>query len=355
MLDHGVGEGGAQWHEKSPLIGEFVRSLRVRGCTDSTVRTYRQCVVGFVSYNWRHGDRRHPSEMGADEVRRYLTYLANDRKVASSTQNQALNALVNLYQKTLGIELGQIGKFARAKKRKTLPVVLDQSEVVTLLSHLRGIYWLLCNLYYGSGLRLNEGLKLRVKDIDLGRCSILVRSGKGDKDRSTLLPGVLVQPLQEQITKVEAAHKKAMAAGYGGVEMPNALGRKYPRAQYEMGWQYVFPAGKPSIDPKTGVRRRHHIMDSTVQKAVRTARIKAGIVKHATVHTLRHSFATHLLEEGYDIRTVQELMGHKDIRTTMRYTHVMKKLKTKSPADLLAGYADGNTKISGAAAAPATI
>jgi integron integrase len=273
--------------------------------------------------------------MGDKEIDDYLTHLAVNRKVSASTQNQALNALVFLYKKVLKIPPGDL-EFRNARIGRRLPVVLSRDEAQMVLSNLTGEFHLMASILYGGGLRLNECLNLRVKDIDFGLNEILVRGGKGDQDRRTVLPQSLVWELKLQIEKVRIRlEENFMIKAFRGASMPEALERKYPAAPKELGWQYIFPARKPAMDPRSGSLRQHCRHDSYLQKAVRQAVRKAGIAKNASCHTFRHSFATHLLENGYDIRTVQELLGHKDVRTTMVYTHVLNKNKfnVKSPLD----------------------
>jgi len=271
-----------------------------------------------------HG-KRHPNELGEADVGRFLTWLAVERNVAPSTQNQALNALVFLYRHVIDRPLGDITNAARAKKPQKLPVVLTQDETKRLFRHLDGNQWLPVCLLYGSGLRLMECLRLRVKDLDFDHRAIIVRCGKGGKDRVVTLPDVLVVPLQRHLESVRNLHEKDPRDGFGAVYLPYALARKYPNAPKNWAWQYVFPAAKRSSDPRTAVVRRHHLDDSCLQKAVKQAVLRAGIHKPASCHTLRHSFATHLLERGMDIRTVQEQLGHKDLRTTQIYTHVLQR------------------------------
>ena len=275
--------------------------------------------------------------MGEKEVNRFLTHLAVNEKVAASTQNQALCAILFLYKHVLNRELGDFGKIVWSKKPKRLPVVFTREEVKAVLSHLSGTNWIMAMLLYGSGLRVTECLSLRVKDIDFGYNQIVVRDSKGEKYRITILPENVKKPLKEHLEKVKKIHQVDLKAGYGTVYLPHALKRKYPNANREWGWQYVFPASKLSVDPRSGIRRRHHLHETVLQRAVKAAIRKAGITKHASCHTFRHSFATHLLEAGYDIRTVQELLGHKDVRTTMIYTQVLNKgdLGVRSPADFL--------------------
>lgn len=257
-----------------------------------------------------------------DKVRGFLTYLATDRNVSASTQNQALNAIVFLYKQVLRDDVGDFSGFHPARQPRRLPVVLSRDEVERLLSHLTGMHWLIVTLLYGSGLRLAECLSLRVQDIDFARRIITVRNGKGAKDRAVMLPDSVAEPLRHHIESVRRQHARDLADGYGSVYLPHALERKYPRAGYEFGWQYAFPASKISACPRTGELRRHHIHDSAVSKALRGARKAARITKRMGAHTLRHSFATHLLENGTDIRTIQHLLGHADVSTTQIYTHI---------------------------------
>jgi len=301
----------------SPFLEQVRNAIRVRHYSIRTEQAYVEWIRRFILY---HG-KRHPAELRESDVSGFLSYLAVNRNVAASTQNQALNALVFLYRNVLGRPLGNTIDGVRARKPKRLPVVLTQEEVRQLLRHLDGNHWLPACLLYGSGLRLMECLRLRVKDLDFGHRAILVRDGKGGKDRVVTLPDEIIQPLQRHLESVRNTHEKDLQDGFGKVYLPHALSRKYPNAPSEWGWQYVFPASKPSIDPRSGVERRHHLDESSLQKAVKAAVRKAGIHKPASCHSLRHSFATHLLERGMDIRTVQEQMGHKDVRTTQIYTH----------------------------------
>jgi integron integrase len=265
---------------------------------------------------------RHPMEMGEREVTMFLTHLAVVGNVASSTQNQALNALVFLYKVVLERELEGVNAI-RARQPQKVPVVLTQVEVGRLLQALNGMHWLAACLMYGSGLRLMEAMRLRVQDIDFPHKAIIVRNGKGAKDRVVTLADELVIPLQRHLQAVRNVHEKDLSDGFGAVYLPHALTKKYPNAAVQWGWQYVFPASSRSVDPRSGVERRHHLGEQSVQRAVKKAVRLAGIEKRASCHTLRHSFATHLLERGMDIRTVQEQLGHKDIRTTQIYTHVL--------------------------------
>ena len=301
------------------LLDKMRDKIRVKHYSIRTEQTYLDWVRRYIRF---HG-LRHPRELGAEAVEAFLTHLAVKRNVAASTQNQAKSALLFLYKEVLGAELPWLDGVESAKQSKRLPVVLSQSEATQLLARMSGTAGLIARLLYGSGLRLMEGVRLRVKDIDLDRCEILVRDGKGAKDRVTVLPQRLMEPLAAQLAVTDALHKRDLSEGFGAVYLPHALERKYPNAPREWAWQYVFPAERLSVDPRSGVRRRHHFDEQLVQRAMRDALRAAGIPKPATPHSLRHSFATHLLESGYDIRTVQELLGHADVRTTMIYTHVL--------------------------------
>ena len=301
------------------LLDKMRDKIRVKHYSIRTEQTYLDWVRRYIRF---HG-LRHPRELGAEAVEAFLTHLAVKRNVAASTQNQAKSALLFLYKEVLGAELPWLDGVESAKQSKRLPVVLSQSEATQLLARMSGTAGLIARLLYGSGLRLMEGVRLRVKDLDLDRCEILVRDGKGAKDRVTVLPQRLMEPLAAQLAVTDALHKRDLSEGFGAVYLPHALERKYPNAPREWAWQYVFPAERLSVDPRSGVRRRHHFDEQLVQRAMRDALRAAGIPKPATPHSLRHSFATHLLESGYDIRTVQELLGHADVRTTMIYTHVL--------------------------------
>jgi integron integrase len=315
------------------LLDQVAAKMRVK---HYSIRTEKSYVDWIKRYIW-HFDKRHPKDMGAAEVEEFLTYLAVERNVSASTQNQAKSALLYLYKEVLGVELPWLDNVTQAKVPQRLPVVLTQAEVLAVLSRMDGTMWLIASLLYGSGLRIMEALRLRVKDVDFVRREILVREGKGFKDRVTMLPVSLVEPLKAHLLKVQALHAEDLAAGHGEVFMPMALDRKYPTAGRDWAWQYCFPSIKLSVDPRTKVIRRHHADEKTVQRAVKKAVKLAGIVKLATPHTLRHSFATHLLAGGYDIRTVQELLGHSDVATTMIYTHVLNKggKGVSSPLDVL--------------------
>jgi integron integrase len=287
-----------------------------------SIRTEQVYVVWIRRFIFFHG-KQHPASLGAAEVEAFLTHLAVDRRVSSSTQNQAKSALLFLYRETLGIELPWLDHVQNAKTPDRLPVVLTRGEVTRILKCLDGVHLLLGRLLYGTGMRIMEGVRLRVTDVDFVRREILVRNGKGAKDRVTMLQRGIAGWLRTHLEDVRALHEADLRQGYGAVWLPHALSRKYPTAAREWRWQYVFPAERISADPRSGDVRRHHLGDQAFQRAMRQAVRDAGITKFATPHTLRHSFATHLLESGYDIRTVQELLGHADVSTTMIYTHVL--------------------------------
>ena len=303
------------------LLEQVSAKMRVK---HYSLRTEKSYVDWIKRYIW-HFDKRHPKDMGAVEVEAFLTYLAVDRNVSASTQNQAKSALLYLYKEVLGVELPWLDNVTQAKVPQRMPVVLTQAEVQAVLSRMDGTMWLIASLLYGSGLRIMEALRLRVKDVDFAQREILVREGKGFKDRVTMLPMSLVEPLKAHLLKVQALHNDDLNSGHGEVFMPMALDRKYPSGGKSWSWQYCFPSVKLSVDPLAKKIRRHHADEKTVQRAVKKAVKLAGIVKLATPHTLRHSFATHLLAGGYDIRTLQELLGHSDVSTTMIYTHVLNK------------------------------
>jgi integron integrase len=305
--------------QSSPFLEEVRQIMRVQHYAIRTELSYIDWIKRFILFH----DKRHPSEMGEAEVAAFLTHLSVNRNVAPATQGQALNALVFLYRKVLNRPLDEMHGIVRSKKKSKIPVVLTQLEVATMLSKLEGVHWLAGCLLYGSGLRLMECIRLRVKDVDYGRLSITVRRGKGGKDRVVTLARELVVPLQRHLESVKMTHERDLAEGFGSVYMPYALNRKYPHAATSWGWQYVFPATRRSIDPRSEVVRRHHMDESTVQRAVKIAVREAGIERPASCHTLRHSFATHLLERGADIRTVQAQLGHSDVKTTEIYTHVI--------------------------------
>ena len=297
----------------------------------STEKTYVNWIYRYIIFH----NKRHPEEMGGKEIADFLTNLAVERKVSASTQNQALNALVFLYKKVLKIPLEDF-EFKPARIGKRLPVVFSRDEAIVVISNLHGEFHLMASLLYGSGLRLTECLRLRIKDIDFNLNEIFVRAGKGDNDRRTILPGLLVPRLKRQIEKTRLRlEENLLLPGFRGASMPEALERKYPNAPKELAWQYIFPARKPAIDPRSGKLKQHYRHESFLQKAVKKSIRKSQITKNASCHTFRHSFATHLLEDGYDIRTVQELLGHKDVRSTMIYTHVLNRNKynVQSPLD----------------------
>jgi len=301
------------------LLDRLREAIRVRHYSLRTEDTYIDWVRRFILF---HG-KRHPVELGAAEVAAFLTHLAVERGVAPTTQNQAKSALLFLYRVVLDMQLPWLDEIVAAKDRRRLPVVLTSGEVRALLNELDGTMGLVAALLYGTGVRLLEALRLRIKDVGFERREIIVRDGKGGKDRVTVLPENLVLPLQAQIARAKARHDQDLADGFGRVWLPDALALKFPRAPRAWGWQWVFPSAQRSVDPRSGLERRHHLNEASVQKAVVTAARRAGIVKPCTPHVLRHSFATHLLQAGYDIRTVQELLGHSDVSTTMIYTHVL--------------------------------
>jgi integron integrase len=308
------GDGGGRG-----LYGEVRRVLRVHHYSLRTEQAYLGWIRRFVEAN----GRVNPRELGALEVERFLSRLAVEREVSAGTQNQALAALLFLYRRVLNLELPWMESVVRAKRSQRVPTVLSRLEVERLLSHLDGTPGLVARLLYGSGLRVIEAMRMRIKDVDFERNEITVRDGKGGKDRRTPLPASLVAPLTEQRERALAIHRQDRGDGVEGVWLPSALARKYPNAATETGWQYLFPAATLAVDPRRGIRRRHHLDPDRVQRMVKRAAKQAGIVKPVSCHTLRHSFATHLLEAGYDIRTVQELLGHSDVSTTQIYTHVL--------------------------------
>lgn len=315
------------------LLDQLCDKLRVKHYSIRTETQYLQWVKRFILY---HG-KRHPREMGAEEVEAFLTHLATAGQVSASTQNQAVSALLFLYREILGIQLPWLDNVIRAKKPQRLPTVLSKNEVSRVLERMDGNYGLMARLLYGTGMRLMECCRLRVKDIDFDRAEIMIRDGKGAKDRVTMLPDALIQPLREHLARRRRLYEDDLAISKAEVYLPDALARKYPNAANEWGWQYVFCSGSYSVDPRSGHERRHHIDEKLLQRAMKKAVMAAGLTKPATPHTLRHSFATHLLQSGYDIRTVQELLGHSDVSTTMIYTHVLNKggRGVASPLDAL--------------------
>ncbi|MCQ9377332.1 integron integrase [Methyloversatilis sp. XJ19-49] len=302
------------------LLDQLRERIRYLHYTISTEQTYVYWVKGFIRF---HG-LRHPAEMGRAEIEAFLSWLANERRVAVSTHKQELSALLFLYGKVLGVDLPWMNDIGRPRTKRRLPVVLTPDEVARLLCLMAGEHRLLAQLLYGTGMRINEGLQLRVKDIDFERRTVIVREGKGGKDRAVMLPESLIRPLREQLARARVLWADDCRCGRAGVEMPDALARKYPRAGTSWAWFWVFPQADVSVDPRSGVVRRHHLYDQTFQRAFKRAVTCTGLTKLATPHTLRHSFATALLQSGYDIRTVQELLGHADVATTMIYTHVLK-------------------------------
>jgi integron integrase len=319
--------------QKPKLLDQVRHAIRIRHYSPRTEETYVHWIKRFIFFH----NKRHPVEMGEKEIARFLSSLASEQRVSASTQNQALNAILFLYRHVLSKDIGYVEGVVRANRPKRLPTVLTRQEVKSIFGCLDSSDWLMAMLLYGAGLRLMECLRLRVKDIDFGGNQILVRAGKGDKDRHTMLPEAVKEPLAKHLELIRRQHQRDLERGMGRVALPNALERKYPNAGKEWAWQWVFPATSHFTDRVTGERRRHHLHESVLQKAVKEAVRKAGVPKPASPHTFRHSFATHLLEDGYDIRTVQELLGHRDVSTTMVYTHVLNRggRGVNSPADRL--------------------
>ena len=316
---------------KTKLLEQVSDVARFRHLSLRTEEAYRNWIKRFVIF---HG-KRHPRDLDAEAVRSFLTHLAVNEHVAASTQNQAFNALLFLYKQVLQMELPDIEGVERPRHSRRLPVVFTKAESNAVIEQMEGARRLIAGLLYGSGLRIMEAVRLRVKDIDFQRDEIIVRDGKGEQDRVTMLPRALKHRLKLQVAAVQRLHKKDLEQGHGDVYLPYALERKYKNAGKDFVWQYVFPAERVSIDPRSGKTRRHHVAEQNVQRAVKIALRKAGVRKNGSCHSFRHSFATHLLENGYDIRTVQELLGHKDVRTTMIYTHVLNKggRGVRSPLD----------------------
>jgi integron integrase len=313
------------------LLDQLRDTIRIKHYSYSTEKTYIHWAKRYILFH----NKRHPAEMGVLEIEVFLSHLAQEANVSASTQNQAFNALLFLYRNVLQIELAAPIHALRAKRAQHLPTVLSKTEVNQVLSGMQGLHQLMARLLYGCGLRLMECLRLRVKDIDFEQSQIIVREGKGEKDRPTMLPASLVEPLKAQIAFVQKQHTRDLANGHGSVELPFALVRKYPNADKELAWQYVFPSDRLSTDPRSGITRRHHLDPSGLQRVVKAAAKLSKINKPISPHTFRHCFATHLLEAGYDIRTVQELLGHKDVKTTMIYTHVLNRgpKAVRSPLD----------------------
>lgn len=304
---------------KPKLLDQIRDKIRLKHYSIRTEQAYIDWSRRYILYH----NKRHPKDMGKTEVEQFLTHLAVERNVAASTQNQALSAILFLYKEVLGQDIGWLDNMEHAKRPARLPVVLTAAEVRTVLAYLEGRHRLMANLLYGAGLRLMECVRLRVKDLDFEYRQITVRDGKGQNDRLIMFPESVIEPLKTHLADVKIIHNQDLQDGFGDVYLPFALARKYPNAGREWGWQYVFPASKRSIDPRSGIERRHHIQEQTLQRAVKEAVRASGIAKPASCHSLRHSFATHLLMSGYDIRTIQELLGHKDVSTTMIYTHVL--------------------------------
>ncbi|MBI5291241.1 MAG: integron integrase [Chloroflexi bacterium] len=314
------------------LLDQYRDAINLKHYSPRTGDTYILWTREYILFH----NKRHPKEMGAPEINQFLTYLASEKKVSASTQNQALSAILFLYRHVLhiGLDEASLSEF-RPQRAKNVPTVLSKDEARRVIGNMTDVYKIIAQVLYGGGLRVMETMRLRVKDIDFDNHQIIVRDGKGEDDRVTMLPDAVIQPLQLHLKYVKIIHEKDLADGYGSVYLPYALDRKYSNANKDWIWQYIFPAPDLSKDPHTGIIRRHHIHESTVQKAVKEAARLAKINKHVTPHTFRHSFATHLLQNGYDIRTVQELLGHKDVKTTMIYTHVLNRggLAVRSPLD----------------------
>ena len=316
---------------KPKLLDQVRAAIRTKHYSIRTEESYASWIKRYIIFH----NKKHPKDMGEKEINEFLSHLAVKENVSASTQNQALCAIIFLYKHVLKIDIGDLEEMVWAKKPIKEPVVFTQSEAEKILDKLNGKYWLMAMFLYGSGLRLLECLRLRIKDIDFDYKSVTVRDGKGQKDRTTMLAKKIVDPLKKHIKNIKELHEKDLANGYGSVYIPNALEKKYPNIAREFGWQYLFPATQLSIDPRSGIKRRHHLDESVLQKAVKQAIRKTGITKHASCHTFRHSFATHLLQRDQDIRTVQELLGHSSVETTEIYTHILKRggLGVKSPAD----------------------
>ena len=304
---------------ESPFLDQVRQTMRFKHMSRSTEKSYLYYILDYIYFH----NNRHPQEMGVDEIRAYLTYLAVYKNVAASTQNIGLSALLFLYRQVLKLDLPDIDNIERAKRPKRLPVVLTRKEVQQVLDIVDGVESIVLQLLYGTGMRLMEGLRLRVKDIDFEQKEIIIRDGKGEQDRITMLPEKLIEPIRQQLVYAKSLHQIDLSMGLGKVELPYALAVKYPNAATDWRWQYAFPSPTRSIDSSSGRKGRHHLSEDRIQRAMKRAVRLTEINKNASPHTLRHSFATHLLENGYAIRTVQELLGHKDVQTTMIYTHVL--------------------------------
>lgn len=314
------------------LLDQFREKIRLKQYSPRTEKTYVEWVRAYILFH----NKRHPKEMGIPEIEQFIVHLVAEKKFSGSSQNQALSAIIFLYRHVLEITLDDAALFhLRPQKSKTIPMVLSKAEAKLVISKMTGIYQIIAQILYGSGLRIMEALRLRIKDIDFDNRQIIVRDGKGGDDRVTMLPESVIQPLRDHLRQVKLTHEKDLREGFGSVFLPNALARKYPNAHKEWLWQYVFPASKRHKEAETNITRRHHLHETAVQKAIKQAARLAKIDKRVTPHTFRHSFATHLLQNNYDIRTIQELLGHKDVKTTMIYTHVLQRggLAVKSPLD----------------------
>ncbi len=324
----------ATFPDKPPkLLDQVVERIRVKHYSKRTEQAYVHWIKHYIFFH----DKRHPRAMGAREVEAFLTSLAVERNVAAATQNQALSAILFLYRDVLGVDLPWLENVTRAKKPARLPAVLSVAEMQALLRQTEGTSGLVIQLLYGAGMRLMEGLRLRVKDVDFAGRQIVVRDGKGGKDRVTMLPDKLIEPLRAHLARRREVFDEDRAAGRAEVWLPDALAVKYPNAPRDWGWQYIFPSAKFSVDPRSGAVRRHHLDEKLIQRHVKRAADAAGLIKPVSPHVLRHSFATHLLQAGYDIRTVQELLGHSDVSTTMIYTHVLNRggKGVQSPLDVI--------------------
>ncbi|MBI5838724.1 MAG: integron integrase [Chloroflexi bacterium] len=321
----------SQPQQGKKLMEQVSDALRAKHYSYRTEQTYTDWIKRYILFH----HKRHPKDMGETEIRAFIAHLTSERKVATSTSNQALSAILFLYRTVLQIEMTLPPDLSNASRPKRLPTVLTHAEAIKIISRMRGMPRLMAKIMYGSGLRVMECMRLRVKDIDFDNHQIIVRGGKGDNDRLTILPDSIIPEIKQMLLDGKALHQKDIAEGYGETILPNALDAKYTAASKEWAWQFIFPASQRSVDPLTGVIRRHHLDETVPQKAIREAAKLAGIDKPVTPHTFRHSFATHLLQNGYDIRTVQELLGHKDVKTTMIYTHVLQRggLAVKSPLD----------------------